>query len=150
MGERARRNGANLCRVRPYRAGMPHNPARLRVLDRAFALTVAVHQLADDLQESIARTSPGMRAQMLRAADSIAFNITEAAAHDSPRQTLAQLRTAIGSANELELQLRLAAALRAVPASVAQLIDEVVEIRKMCYGLRKHLMNKHPHPPPRP
>lgn len=109
------------------------------VLDRAFALAVDVHKLTDRFQTEIARVSPGMRAQMLRAVDSIALNITEAAGHISPARTAAQLMVAVASANEVELQLRLGRALDVIPADYDTLIDEVIEIRKMCFGLRKHL-----------
>ena len=118
---------------------MPHNPSRLKVLERAFALAVDVHKLADRHQAEIARVSPGMRSQLLRAVDSIALNITEAAGHTSPARTSAQLMEAIASANEVELQLRLGRALEVMPADSDRLVGEVIEIRKMCFGLRRHL-----------
>lgn len=118
---------------------MPHNPSRLRVLDRAFALAADVHKLADRHQAEIARVSPGMRSQLLRAVDSIALNITEAAGHTSPARTSAQLMEAIASANEVELQLHLGRALEVMPADSDRLVGEVIEIRKMCFGLRRHL-----------
>lgn len=118
---------------------MPHNPSRLKVLERAFALAVDVHKLADRHQAEIARVSPGMRSQLLRAVDSIALNITEAAGHTSPTRTSAQLMVAIASANEVELQLRLGRALDVIAADYDTLIDEVIAIRKMCFGLRRHL-----------
>jgi len=118
---------------------MPHNPARLQVIDRAFALTLEVHRLAEQHADALSARGPGLRNQMLRAADSIASNLTEAAAFDSPKRCESFLRIAIGSCNELELQLRLAVALRAFPESANDWIDETVVVRKMTFGWRKHL-----------
>ena len=122
---------------------MPLNPRRLLVLDRAFALAVTVHQLADRHQASMARVSPGLRAQIVRAVDSIPFNLAEAAGQLSSGRCAQHLAIAIGSCNELELQLRLAGALEALdPARANLLIAEVGEIRAMTYGLKRRVLAK--------
>ncbi len=121
---------------------MPHNPARLQVIDRAFALTLEVHRLAEQHADALSARGPGLRGQMLRAADSIASNLTEAAAFDSPKRCESFLRVVIGSCNELELQLRLAVALRAFPESANDWIDETVVVRKMTFGWRKYLQRR--------
>ena len=124
-------------------SGMSLNPRRLLVLDRAFALAVSVHQLADRHERSLARVSPGLRAQLLRAVDSIAFNLAEAAGMASPGRCAQHLSIAIGSCNELELQLRLASALEALDTAQANLqIAETGEIRAMTYGLKRRVLAK--------
>ncbi len=123
--------------------GMSLNPNRLLVLDRAFALAVSVHQLADRQQRSLARVSPGLRAQLLRAVDSIPFNLAEAAGQASPGRCAHHLAIAIGNCNELELQLRLASALEALDSAQANLlITETGEIRAMTYGLKRRVLAK--------
>lgn len=121
---------------------MGHNPHRLHVVQRAFALSVDVHRMADRWQQSIGRLSPGMRSQLLRAVNSIALNLAEGAGYQSPARTASFCTIAIGSCNEVELQLRLARAMEAVPADYEVLIDEVIEIRRMTYGFRKHILSK--------
>lgn len=121
---------------------MPHNPNNLQVVQRAFALSVDVHRLADRHQDSMAHSSPGMRNQLLRAVNSIALNLAEGSGHETPAKTAAFCTIAIASCNEVELQLRLALALKAIPAEYDTLIEEVVEVRRMTYGFRKHVLTK--------
>ena len=121
---------------------MAHNPLSLKVVQRAFALSVDVHRMADLAQDAMARLSPGMRNQLLRAVNSIALNLAEGAGHESPAKTAVFCNTAIGSCNEVELQLRLARALDIMSADYDPLIDEVIEVRKMTFGFRKHILTK--------
>jgi len=123
---------------------MTMHPRKLQVLDRAFALAVLVHRLADRHQHAIARVSIGMRAQMLRAADAIPFHLAEATTQTSRDASARVLTAAIGACNELELQLRLAGALEAVDSGVNVLIEEATEVRAMTYGLRRHMLGKAP------
>jgi four helix bundle protein len=132
---------------------MPHNPHRLHVVQRAFVLSVDVHRMADRFHDAMARVSPGMRNQLLRAVNSVALNLAEGAGHQSAAKTAVFCTTAIGSCNEVELQLRLARALEAVPSEFDALIDEVIEVRRMTYGFRKHILGKQDAvtlPPPEP
>ena len=121
---------------------MAHNPLSLKVVQRAFALSVDVHRMADQAQDAMARLSPGMRNQLLRAVNSIALNLAEGAGHVSPARTASFCNTAIGSCNEVELQLRLARALDIVGADRDPLIDEVIEVRRMTFGFRKHVLSR--------
>lgn len=121
---------------------MSHNPHRLQVVQRAFAFSVEVHRMADRHQDAMSRLSPGMRHQLLRAVNSIALNLAEGAGYPSAAKTATFCTTAIGSCNEVELQLRLARALDAIPVEYEPLIDEVIEIRRMTYGFRKHIMTR--------
>lgn len=94
----------------------------------------------------MARLSPGMRNQLLRAVNSIALNLAEGAGHQSPAKTAAFCNTAIGSCNEVELQLRLARALDIIAADYDPLVEEVIEVRRMTFGFRKHILAKPPRP----
>ncbi len=123
---------------------MAHNPLSLSVVQRAFALSVDVHRLADVHQDAMARLSPGMRNQLLRAVNSIALNLAEGAGHDSPARTASFCTIAVGSCNEVELQLRLARALNILSADYDPLIEEVIEVRRMTFGFRKHILSKPP------
>lgn len=127
---------------------MGHNPHRLQVVQRAFALSVDVHRMADGCQAAMSRLSPGMRNQLLRAVNSIALNLAEGAGHESPVKTAAFCTVAIGSCNEVELQLRLARALNAIPDDYDPLIEEVIEIRRMTYGFRTHVLARRDRPTP--
>lgn len=121
---------------------MTTSPRKLQVLERAFALAVLVHRLADRHQHAIARVSIGMRAQMLRAADAIPFHLAEFTTQTSSDESARVLSAAIAASNELELQLRLAGALEAVDAGVNPLIEEAVEVRAMTAGLRRHILGR--------
>lgn len=121
---------------------MGHNPHRLQVVQRAFLLSVDVHRMADLSQDAMARLSPGMRNQLLRAVNSVALNLAEGAGHESPSKTASFCTIAIGSCNEVELQLRLARALDIISGDYEPLIEEVIEVRRMTFGFRKHILAK--------
>ena len=72
----------------------------------ARALSYSVHTAADEL---IARRSPGLRNQLLRAVASVPANIAEAEQQTSDAQALNFLRIALGSANEVGAHLETAA-----------------------------------------
>jgi four helix bundle protein len=72
----------------------------------ARALSFAVHNAADEL---VARRSPGLRHQLLRAAASVPANIAEAEQQTSDAQALNFLRIALGSTDEIGAHLETAA-----------------------------------------
>jgi four helix bundle protein len=78
-----------------------------------------------------------MRAQLLRAANSIGANLAEGCGYGTDALMLRHLAVAIASASELENHLLLAAHLGALRGDPQQVIGELVEIRKMLYGLRR-------------
>jgi four helix bundle protein len=121
---------------------MAHNPQKLEVVRRAFALALTVHRLADEYTAAMARVSPGMRAQLLRAVDSIALNLTEGTGHDSPANAATLCTTAIASCNDVELQLRLASALEVIPSTKDYIVDEVIAVRRLIYGFRKYVTSR--------
>jgi four helix bundle protein len=90
-----------------------NDPRNLRVLDAAFGLVAVIHASAQDISVD---QVPRLRAQLLRAVDSVPANIAEGA-----RGTRAQfahcLRTALGSADEAGTHLRIAYHARALEAA---------------------------------
>ena len=85
--------------------GMPKRSFH-RARAAARALAYSVHGAADEL---IARRSPGLRSQLLRAVASVPANIAEAEQQTSDAQALNFLRIALGSANEVGAHLETAA-----------------------------------------
>lgn len=81
-----------------------------------------------------------IQSQMNRAAASIATNIVEGRGKSSDAEFARFLRIALGSAHELEYHLMAARDVGAIPAAdSAALISQVVEVRRMIYGLLKRL-----------
>ena len=79
-------------------------------------------------------------AQMNRAAESIAANIVEGKGKSSDAEFARFLRFALGSAHELEYHFIAARDIEAIPAdAAAPLIAQVIEVRRMIYGLLKRL-----------
>lgn len=80
------------------------DPKNLRVLEAALQFAVAVHEHIDVLDVTRA---PRIRAQLLRAVDSVPANIAEGA-RGSRAQFANHLRIARGSADEVGVHLRIA------------------------------------------
>lgn len=113
------------------------NHRKLIVWHRANAFSIAVHRIA---RRFPARGAPGLKSQLLRAVGSIAANIAEGAGRDTNAQFAHFVTIAIGSANESETHLILARGVGFVSAAIgARLDDELDQIRRMLFGLRKHL-----------
>jgi four helix bundle protein len=115
------------------------NHEKLVVLHRANALSLAVHRSARTFRRGAA---PGLKAQLLNAVESIPANITEGAGRGTRVEFAHFVSVAIGSANETETHLMLAMGLEMVPTEkAALLLDEVDQIRRMLFGLRKFLLS---------
>ena len=85
----------------------------------------------------------GLSSQIQRSAVSIPSNIAEGSGRDSDKEFVRFLRIAHGSACELETQFLLAHDLGYVsPAQIEPLTEEVVEIRRMVFGLTDSLTRK--------
>lgn len=77
---------------------------------------------------------------------SIPANIVEGRGHASDREFRRFLRYAIHSSSELEYHVTLARDLHAISVNDSKsLLDQVIEVRKMLYGLIKSL-SKEPAP----
>lgn len=80
---------------------------------------------------------------MIRAAQSVPTNIVEGCSQQSAREYSRFLRIALHSTSELEYHLLAARDLAAVRASDSlTLIAQVVEVRKMLYGLLRYLASR--------
>lgn len=108
---------------------------QLAVWRRAHAFNLTIHHHLD--ARVCATLAPGMRAQLIRAAGSIDANIAEGCGLGGDAPMLRHLTVAIASATELERHLLLAAHLGAIRGAPQPLIQELVEIRKMLYGLKR-------------
>jgi four helix bundle protein len=113
---------------------------RLDIWKRAHALALRVHGAARRLRGS---QIAGLRAQLTRAADSIAATIVEGCGASTPREFARYLDMSIKSASETEYHL-LSARDRQVLADGAwrELTDEVVAIRRMTYAYRKKIIDE--------
>ena len=113
------------------------NYLQLMVWQRSYTLAVAVNLAARRIR---AASAPGLRSQILRASASIPANIAEGANQESDAQFARFLSIAIGSANELQNHLQFARDLRLLrPAESEALLTDLIEVRRMLYGLRKRL-----------
>lgn len=119
---------------------MPHNPQRLLVVQRADTLVVAVHAYASHHKARFRDLSPGLRNQLLRAVTSISLNLSEACGYHTSARTIALLDVAIGSCNEVERVLRLCTKLGIADTRSDLLVNDVVTVRRMTYGLRKRIL----------
>ena len=99
---------------------------------------VNTHRVAKGIRR---RYDVSVRSQMNRAAESIATNIVEGRGRSSDAEFVRFLRIALGSAYELEYHLIAARDIGAISdADSGALISQVVEVRRMLYGLINRLM----------
>ena len=110
---------------------------KLTVWRKVHALALEVHRLA----ETIPRTNnSGLITQMRRAALSVPTNIAEGCGRAGNRDFAKFLQIAIGSAVELEYHLQFAGDSSQIPRDecIAR-SAEIVQIRKMLYGLLRRV-----------
>jgi four helix bundle protein len=114
----------------------------LAVATRAKGLAVSIYRLTGALP---ATERYGLTAQMRRAVVSIGSNIAEGCGRTGDAGLAAFLQIALGSASELEFQLRLAADLGLLsPAQVAPVIAELQQVRTMLTRLTQSLRRPSP------
>ena len=119
-------------------AGM-QNPANLEVWHRAMDLAVGIHAVARRIE---GRKAPGLATQLRRAAASIPANIAEGVGQPSPGLVARHLAVAIGSNFEVETHLLLAMRLCPAIGTCESTLDELRQIRRMLFGLRRHYLSK--------
>lgn len=110
----------------------------LRVWQRAHALALTI----DGVVRRFPRSGSGsIRAQLSRSADSIAANIVEGCGAATQREFARYLDIAIKSTSETQYHV-LSARDRGLipPAESQQLVDAIVQIRRMLYALRKKVL----------
>jgi len=111
---------------------------KLKVWGKAHALTLNVAREATQLR---GRVLGSLRDQMMRAAVSIATNIVEGTGQESGKEFCRFLSIALKSSSELEYHLILAHDLRVMTRNnFESLSAQVVEVRKMLYGLRSRIL----------
>jgi four helix bundle protein len=105
---------------------------------RAQVLAVEVYRATDG---SLAGDASGLRRQVRDAALSIGANIAEGARAGTRAQFAKYLQIAIASCSEVESHLDLGGRLGAIAKpKVDALVDEVVQIRRMTFTLRKRVL----------
>ena len=103
-------------------------------------MALNAHQLAGRIR---GRDNSSLRSQIIRAALSVPANIVEGCGQQSARGFSRFLRISLNSTSELEYHLIAACDLRLVSGStLLTLMSQVIEIRKMLYGLLRHLASK--------
>ena len=110
---------------------------KLGVWQKAHQVMLDSHSLAGHI-----RSGPylSLKSQVIRAAMSIPANIVEGRGKSSDAEFVRFLRISIGSAYELEYHLIAARDVGAISESDSSaLIAQVVEVRRMTYGLIKRL-----------
>jgi four helix bundle protein len=113
---------------------------KLKVWQKAHILAMDVHRVAGQIRGA---KHASVRSQMIRAAMSVPTNIVEGCSQQSTREYSRFLRIALNSTTELEYHLVAARDLAAVRASDSlTLISQVIEIRKMLYGLLRYLKSR--------
>ncbi len=110
---------------------------KLLVWQKAHTLAV---QVSEAVRLVTRRDRSGMASQASRAALSIPSNIAEGCARGSNRDFARFLRIAIASASELDYQLEYARDAKLISKEqVDRLLKQVIEVRRMLYGLLKRV-----------
>jgi len=113
---------------------------KLLVWQKAHAMALDTHQIAGRIRGT---NHSSLRSQIIRAAMSVPANIVEGFGQQSVREFSRFLRIALNSTTELEYHLIAARDLRVVRTSDSlTLTSQVIEVRKMLYGLLRHLASR--------
>lgn len=106
---------------------------KLVVWQKAHALAIHTHRVAEGIRRSHLNA---LRSQLVRAALSIPTNIVEGRRQESQREFARFLRYGLNSGFELEYHVIVARDIGAISDSdAASLLNEVIEVRRMLYGL---------------
>ena len=113
---------------------------KLLVWQKAHAMALNAHQVAGRIRGA---KHAALRNQIIRAAMSVPTNIVEGSGQQSPREFCRFLRIALNSATELEYHFLTARDLRVIRGSDSlTLTSQAIEVRKMLYGLLRHLTSR--------
>ena len=108
---------------------------KLIAWQKAHALAVCIHRIADHADFA---SAPGLRSQLLRAADSVPANIAEGAGKPSELDFARFLEIALGSAREIDNHVTLATALGCIDApSGASALADIDEVKRILYSLSR-------------
>jgi len=109
----------------------------LKVWRKAHALALNVHRAALKIKGA---QFVSLRSQLTRAAFSIPTNIVEGNGQESPQQFARFVRFSLNSSSELEYHLMAARDVEVMTATdFKSLTAQTIEVRKMLYGLLRHL-----------
>jgi four helix bundle protein len=112
---------------------------KLKVWHKAHVMAMDVHRVAGQMRGA---KHASLRSQMTRAAMSVPTNIVEGCNQQSIREYSRFLRIALNSTTELEYHLLAARDLAAIHVDPLTLITQVIEVRKMLYGLLRYLASR--------
>ena len=112
---------------------------KLKVWHKAHVMAMDVHRVAGQMRGA---KHASLRSQMIRAAMSVPTNIVEGCNQQSIREYSRFLRIALNSTTELEYHLLAARDLAAIHVDSLTLITQVIEVRKMLYGLLRYLASR--------
>jgi four helix bundle protein len=113
---------------------------KLKVWQKAHVMALDAHRVAGQIRGA---KHASLKSQIIRAAMSVPTNIVEGSGQQSAREFSRFLRIALNSTTELEYHFLAARDLRAVRQSDSlTLISQVVEVRKMLYGLLRYLKSR--------
>jgi four helix bundle protein len=113
---------------------------KLKVWQRAHLMAMDAHRVSGQIRGS---KYSALRSQINRAAMSVPTNIVEGCGQQSALEFARFLRIALNSTSELEYHLLAARDLAAVRGSDSlTLTTQVVEVRKMLYGLLRYLTSR--------
>ena len=113
---------------------------KLLVWQKAHAMALDVERIAGGIRGA---RHGALRNQIIRAADSVPANIVEGSAEQAAANFSRFLRIALNSTTELEYHLILAADREVISAADSlTLRSQAIEVRKMLYGLRRHLASR--------
>jgi four helix bundle protein len=110
---------------------------KLKVWQKAHVMAINVHTLAGNIRGT---KHASLRSQMIRASLSVPTNLVEGCGQRSAREYSRFVRIALNSTSELEYHLLVARDLGATSAQDSlTLVSQVIEVRKMLYGLVRYL-----------
>ncbi len=122
------------------------NHKELEVWKSAMVLARSIYKVAVNfpIEERY-----GLSSQIKRSAVSVPSNIAEGCGRDSDPQLLYFLSVASGSLSELETQLILAEDL-ILNEPLPEVMDELIQVRKLLSGFKKYIQSKTAKPNPKP
>ena len=113
--------------------------SKLHVWRKAHALALNVYRVATRIRNP---NNASLRTQMIRAAMSIPTNIVGGRGQESDRDFRRFLRYSLNSSSELEYHLVMARDIGAISVKdVRSLFDQLIEVRRMLYGLIRIISN---------
>ena len=115
---------------------------KLKVWQKAHIMALNVIRVMGQLRGG---QHASLRSQMGRPAMSVPTNIVEGCGQQTAREFARFIRIALNSTSELEYHLLAARDLKVLrPSDFLTLVSQVIEVRKMLFGLRRYLACRAP------